>query len=330
MATRERTARPQTARPVDGDRRALVVLAIVGLLLIAAPLAMQMFTRAPKGATMLAEFKPYMTQAKIAQFNKDLAGIRDAVTEVDTAAAVRFTKHGLQHSGSGTLVPEYQDFDKKWPEIDRTMTDLLTKVHANVGNYNAVAALPNFKLFPWFFVLPGVILVGLALAALRRPDKRRGLRIGMAVLGIGLVAAPAIFQMFSRAPQGGRMMDAFKTIETTEKVQQIQGYFADIAGGQGAVRLRIVPQLERTGLSAAQVKQQFPAIANLDTQWTKTLADFTPMIGAMSDNVPNYQAIAALPPFPMFPWFFVVPGLLIAAVATFARPPIFHTNSGKE
>ncbi len=41
------------------------------------------------------------------------------------------------------------------------------------------------------------------------------------------------------------------------------------------------------------------------------LNDMTPMIGAMSDNVAAYQAISSLPPFPLFPWFFVGPGVLI-------------------
>ena len=46
----------------------------------------------------------------------------------------------------------------------------------------------------------------------------------------------------------------------------------------------------------------------------------TPMIGAMSDNVDNYQAIKSLPPFPLFPWFFVVPGLLVAGLALASGP----------
>jgi hypothetical protein len=35
----------------------------------------------------------------------------------------------------------------------------------------------------------------------------------------------------------------------------------------------------------------------------------------MSDNVANYGAIASLPPFPLFPWFFVLPGLIVAVLA---------------
>ena len=37
----------------------------------------------------------------------------------------------------------------------------------NVDNYEAVDALPSFDLFPWFFVIPGVLVAVLALVALR-------------------------------------------------------------------------------------------------------------------------------------------------------------------
>jgi hypothetical protein len=50
------------------------------------------------------------------------------------------------------------------------------------------------------------------------------------------------------------------------------------------------------------------------------------MIGAMSDNVDNLAGIDALPPFWLFPWFFVLPGVLagllgVSAMRRQARPP---------
>jgi hypothetical protein len=113
-------------------------------------------------------------------------------------------------------------------------------------------------------------------------------------------------------------MTAFQDIETTQNVQHIQGYFGSMAVGQGAIRLDIVPALEQTGLTQADIAQRFPALAALDTDWVHILNDMTPMIGAMSDNVTNYQAVASLPPFPLFPWFFVVPGVFVAGLAVAA------------
>ena len=68
------------------------------------------------------------------------------------------------------------------------------------------------------------------------------------------------------------------------------------------------PHSSTTALTPTEIAQRFPAVATLDTDWVHILNDMTPMIGAMSDNVTNYQALASLPPFPLFPWFFVDPG----------------------
>jgi hypothetical protein len=126
--------------------------------------------------------------------------------------------------------------------------------------------------------------------------------------------------MFQRAPKGGRMISAFRAIETTHNVEQIQGYFGSMAVGQGAIRLELVPALEQAGLSTTQIQSMFPAVYTLDARWVHILNDMTPMIGAMSDNVANYQAIAALPPFPLFPYFFVLPGIFVAGAAIAAGP----------
>ena len=112
------------------------------------------------------------------------------------------------------------------------------------------------------------------------------------------------------------MMKAFKTIETREKVVEMQNNFGTIAVGQGALRLEVVPALRaaRPELRARSsgASRTSPA---LNRGWIGILNDMTPMIGAMSDNVDNYQAISGLPAFGLFPWFFVLPGLLIAGLA---------------
>jgi len=39
---------------------------------------------------------------------------------------------------------------------------LVSTMQQNVGNYKGIDGLPNFRLFTWFFVVPGVLLVALA------------------------------------------------------------------------------------------------------------------------------------------------------------------------
>jgi hypothetical protein len=214
---------------------------------------------------------------------------------------------------------EFDAFTRQWPGIDADMSDMLVKVRASIDNYEAVDALPPFDLFPWFFVIPGVLIAGLAGFRLWRPGSGNASLWVVVAIGIGLVAAPFVFQMFSRAPKGGEMMDDFTTIETRPRVQTMQGYFSTMAVGEGSIRLGIIPALQReAGLTDTQIADEFPSVAKLHDNWITIINEMTPMIGAMSDNVDNYQAIKALPPFPLFPFFFVLPGVIAAVLAGLA------------
>jgi hypothetical protein len=284
------------------------------------PFAFNMFSKTPQGAVMIAQFKPFMTTARLDGFQTDLKEINAGVRQSDSSVAAYLNGGTVNRPAFDAAYPTFSDFNQQWPAIDQKMTSLMNQVQGNLGNYLAVAALPSFKLFPFFFVLPGLLILGFAVMALRSPRRRGWGRWVLVALGVGLIAAPGIFQMFQRAPKGGQMMTAFKTIETTDNVQQIQGFFGTMAEGQGAIRLELVPALHQTGLDAAQISSKFPAVASLDAHWVHILNDMTPMIGAMSDNVPRYQAIASLPPFPLFPWFFVLPGVIVVGLALAAGP----------
>jgi hypothetical protein len=293
---------------------------VVGLALVIMPFAFQMFTRAPQGAHMIAGFRPYMTAARLRGYQTEMrqidAGVREGGTKV--AAALFGPPSRADQARFAARFPDFVAFEGQWSGIYPDMSGMLNTIRDNLDNYQAVAALPNFTLFPWFFVAPGAILLGVLGLGLSGPGRWQASRRALVALGVGLVLAPAAFQMFSRAPAGGRMMTAFKTIETRARVERIQGYFGDMAVGQGAVQLELVPALQRSGLSPAEISSRYPGLTTFDDQWDHILNDMTPMIGAMSDNVANYQAVAALPPFPVFPWFFVAPGLLVIGFAAAA------------
>ena len=321
--------------PVEGtsgapapSRWPLLALVVLGVALVLTPFAIGLFSTAPKGAKMLADFRPFMTSARLEQFQVEMREVNAGVLESNNRVASLL--YGPGASGRQQLaanVPTFARFNNDWPAIDASMTDLLDRVQGNLGNYDAVAALPSFELFPWFFVVPGLLIAGFAVVGLTTPRWWRRARRAVVVIGLGMVLAPVAFQMFDRAPAGGRMIDAFRTIETTQRVRTMQGYFGTMAVGQGSIRLELVPALQHTGLTPDQIQARFAAVSALDRDWVHILNDMTPMIGAMSDNVTSYRAMAALPPFTLFPWFFVGPGVLIAALALKARTPRIEGTS---
>ncbi len=291
-------------------RRRWPVIAIVaiGLGLALAPVAFQMFTRVPPGGPMIDDFEPYMREAKIDSFTTDLDTIGAAHQE--SVALLAATPDGETRFGS------VASFNDAWPALHEDMTSMLSTMEENIDNYLGIAALPPFVLFPWFFVIPGVLLAGVGIWSLRADEgtPAKGRRVALGALAVGLIAAPAVFQMFTRAPGGAEMISDFERFMTEEKVAEIQGYFLTIGTAEGELRLTAVPELTAAGVAA-----DTSAIATLNAAWPRISNEMAPMIGTMSDNVDNFAGIDALPPFWLFPWFFVVPGLLVALLALATR-----------
>jgi hypothetical protein len=305
----------------------LVVIALLGLGMICAPVIFQMFHRAPLGAQMLSDFKPYMTEARLAGFQTDLRQIDGGVRDADTRVARRLAGPGkAAHRRFDDRYPGFATFQQKWGPIFADMKDLMDTIQVNRVNYLAMKGLPDFRLFPWFFVIPGVLVILLAAVGIAFIRRRRAVRWAIAGVGVALLLAPLVFGMWSAGPKGAKMMVAFKKLETRKKVETIQGYFGTIAVGQGTLRLELVPALRKTGLSDRQIAKRYPGTTTLNTQWIPILNDMTPMIGTMSDSVDNYEAVSALPSFKLFPWFFVAPGLLLAGLALFAGRRGFTTR----
>jgi hypothetical protein len=289
-----------------------VVLVVLGLGVAAAPFVFSMFERAPKGRDMIEEFRPFMTRAEVDKFRGFLREIGAATNEakatVDPAAA---SKLGLTPAQYGQRVQYLGTLERAWPGIDRDMSDMLDRMQRNLGSYAGVDALPPFSLFPWFFVIPGVLVVGFSgwalVAARRGKGAKGGALVAVIVIGAGLVAAPAVFQMFTRAPHGGDMIDDFRPLMTRRKLSTIQGYFITLGNGESDLRSIAVP-------AAALPTRSTPAADRFVTDWPRINREMSPFVGVMADNLDNFAAVDALPPFALFPWFFVIPGVSIAGL----------------
>jgi hypothetical protein len=291
--------------------------AVVGLVLIAVPFATSMWDRAPQGAAMITAFAPHMQPAKVAAYQRDLAQLNDGITQASSkGAAVLYPrlKPAAARKQFAKDGPMLASFQATWPKTYRSLSSVVNPIAANQQGYEAIAALPRFGLFPWFFVVPGAVLVLLGAIALAFPGVWRLARWSVLAVGVGLIAAPAVFQLWDRAPKGAALVEAFKPIETRSAVVRVQNDFGQVAIAQGALAGELVPALQRHGLSQAQIDRQFPAVQTLLARWIPILNDLTPVIGVMSDNVGRFQAVAALPPFTAFPWLFVIPGLLVGLI----------------
>jgi hypothetical protein len=321
----------------------IIAALIVGIGMIVAPFVFQMFDRAPLGGDMIDDFEPYMTIEEVETFRGYLEEIDAANTEsVESLRDALVETGAVEASQYDVVLASVVNLNEQWPAIDADMTDLIDRMEANLDNYAAVAALPPFPMFPWFFVVPGAMIVltaGIALYQRRTPSNRARPALWVLFgLGVAVAAAPVAFQMFDRAPQGADMIDDFRPMMTRERVQSVQGYFVTLGAAEGQLRANALPLLVEAGGDPADL----PAISQWSSDWPTILTDFNPMVATMSDNVDNYEAVAALPSFDLFPWFFVVPGALVAILALVAMrsrrpadddvapPPNIPALAGKE
>lgn len=316
----------ERAAPRSAAVKPLRVALVIGLGLLAAPFIFQMLggdNRALKGADMMDAFEPYMTEPRITQFQGFLGTIDAAEAEVRTRLLPAV-------AGAATAAPQQQaiaaveDWSGKWRGttgavgIHEDMSGTVNDIAANLDNYAAVRALPPFFLFPFFFIMPGIIIALLARAAIRRLRAGQGTGVpgkALVAMGVGLIAAPFIFQMMggeNRAFEGKSMIDDFKPIMTEENIANIQGYFPVIGLAEGQLRNDLVP------LAGPTATTDYPALDKFSAEWNTISAEFADFLGAMNDNLVEYSAVKALPPFSLFPFFFILPGLLVAGLGLVA------------
>ncbi len=149
----------------------------------------------------LGDVVPAMTQENIDKFNGYLAGFTALGVEAENLVPALSQAMGMPEEDvqafMGAQFPAMSATLQGLPQMEEDFSGLLGLMGSNVGifeqvpagldhyeplvttmqeqqsNYDKVASLPDFKLFTWFFVIPGVLLVAFALIGLfvgREPE----------------------------------------------------------------------------------------------------------------------------------------------------------------
>ncbi|MGP8163286.1 MAG: hypothetical protein ACLQAN_05840 [Acidimicrobiales bacterium] len=169
---------------------------VIGVLLIVLPFTVSLPSRASAGQKLLNAFHPIMQPASVrTTVNYDVNtftplgpfadGAVKAAPEVPQligalATAMHMTPAQVQ-GFLGAKLPVLSGILTNFPKLVPIFTrvppglafykPIVDTMQAQVNNYAAVDSLPNFNLFTWFFVIPGILLVlfaGLGLLVARR------------------------------------------------------------------------------------------------------------------------------------------------------------------
>ena len=172
-------------------RKVLWPILVIGILLIVMPFAISLPSKASAGQTMLNEFHPIMQPASVklaANYYYETFVPLRAVANGGVLAAPEIPKliAGLATQLHMTPAQVQQFLGADFPAMAKLLASfpqlvpiftnvppgldvykpLVTTMQENVHNYAQIDSLPNFNLFTWFFVIPGVLLVLLAASGL--------------------------------------------------------------------------------------------------------------------------------------------------------------------
>jgi hypothetical protein len=155
---------------------------VIGLALVIAPFALGLPGKAAAGQRMLNGFQPIMQpdQVKITANYYDhvfvplgkvtpmmsaqnLGRFQGFMRNPAMGAAMR-SSPSMAHAFGGLFATMQQNVGvfSRVPAGLAHYKPLVRTMQANVDNYKQVNSLPDFRLFTWFFVVPGALLVLLA------------------------------------------------------------------------------------------------------------------------------------------------------------------------
>jgi hypothetical protein len=146
------------------ERKVLWPILLIGLMLVVMPFAMGLPGKTAAGQRMLNDFHPLMQASsvqKTADYYTNVFTPLGAVAKQFGAAAADPQMRPALEPLMPILRPVMPIF-KQVPAGLVWYRPLVTTMQANVNDYASVDSLPNFNLFTWFFVLPGILLTLLA------------------------------------------------------------------------------------------------------------------------------------------------------------------------
>jgi len=189
------------------NRKLLWGVLVIGLALVVAPFAISMPSKTAAGQRMLNGFQPIMqpgqvkttayyynqvftplgkvvpamSASNISKFEAYVAGLKSVKLTPAQMAQIQkqFPQLAQMFKGMPVML---KDFDQliglmranegifsQVPAGLRHYGPLVSTMQANVNNFKQVNSLPDFRLFTWFFVVPGALLVLLSAVGLWGP-----------------------------------------------------------------------------------------------------------------------------------------------------------------
>jgi hypothetical protein len=299
----------RVAAPFRRRRLPALVLLVLGTVLVVGPVVGGLFVKVASGQQMIDAFEPHLTVDQLGRYDDDLRTLRTGAAAVDVV-------YKDQHIPAGRY-PGLDAYRTDAPAIDQRATTLLERIRTAEPDYRRVASIGGFDRVPFLLVASGLGLAYAGGVLLGGRRQRSGGAVTLALAAAtALIAYPLVSDLSSGSRSGERLQDALAPVMTAQTVRQEQDDFVVLVTAVGELDTAFRSE-QHTGRAAADLNELVKA-------WPEVSSDLAGLVGAINDNISNYEALGDLDGLTSgvgvsglvaLPWFLVGAGTVGAAAA---------------
>jgi hypothetical protein len=311
-------------------RRGLAVLAIVvGIALIAEPFAFKLFPRAAAGQRVTDRFREQMSRPGLAQLQANFATVGDFTKELSGGAVPYFARrlHMTDRQFSRYLQSNFPAVATGLKEIPAAAAFVGPVIPQLVGAHDefvSVDSLPGLGLpitaIPWLLIGLGAVLLAVGALVLTRPAGGMLPLAAVLVLGLGMVAVPFAFSLPSKADDASNIAAVGRVALSQQAATKAAAATKVIDATVTQTRSAFLPAMaRRLQLPPARLdailRRDFPAVPKGLHQWDSIRPGAYHLTQIQAASVSDNRQMNDTP-FHALPWIIVVPGVLLALLAT--------------
>jgi hypothetical protein len=302
------------ATPIRRPKAPAVGLLVLGVLMVFGPIVGGMFAKTAAGNQMIDQFAPYMQSSALARYGRDIQTIQRAAVGVDAI-------YRNQHVPSGQF-PGLSEFRSDSTAIVGRASQLLDQVKVARPDYEQVSRIGGFDRIPFLIVAAGLVeIYGACVLLAGRRSRAKSAAVLVVLASVAVGAYPFVSNLSDGSQAGQRMLHSLAPVMTPHKVRQLQEDFIVLVNVDG--------QLSTTFRGVPQPGPAKTDVTNLVQHWPGISSDLASLVGAVNDNISNYNALddldrltrdVGLSGLGSFPWVLVGIGAVGAGLAIGAFP----------
>jgi len=309
-----------------------IVALAVGVVLVAIPIGTNLFSKASAVDDLTDDLRPAFTDAQLAQADTDMSTIEAMAAQLGgeaiPALAEQFGTTPDAFAASRRKPDDrLEGLDLSQAIANPQFRGLVDGLRAEQGDFHLADAIPTKNLpaivVPFLFLVPGLVLVGVAGFALLRARPRFVLPVALAI-GVVLVVAPLVLRVPAKTQAVDDLTDAFRPAFSAEGLATTRQHLDTVHAMVDQLVGEALPALA-TGLSMpaadfqAFLGEEFPDVAQGLASIDTILGRFDALVATVESDATSFHRADSIPTSgtdtTLLHWLFVLPAIVLLALS---------------